>query len=288
MRTEGEIKNLIVHFAANDERIRTVLLNGSRANPNIEPDKLQDFDILFIVKNFESFVRDHSWTNFLGDKLIWQLPDEMGYVGEVNKIGFSYLMILKDGNRIDLTIFPIEQVVANYREDSLTVVWLDKDGLFPKEKNPSDKNYYVSRPTEKEFLETCNEFWWVSTYVAKGLLRNEIIYAKEMLETVVRLIFMKIIAWKIGSENSFSVSIGKAGKYVNRYLAASDFNKLMATYSDRNIEDNWKSLFIMIDLFGQFAEELSIKLKFTYNKEEQMNTLKYLMKQYIERENYHQ
>ena len=109
-----------------------------------------------------------------------------------------------------------------------------------------------------------------------------------MLETVVRLIFMKIIAWKIGSENSFSVSIGKAGKYVNRYLAASDFNKLMATYSDRNIEDNWKSLFIMIDLFGQFVEELSIKLKFTYNKEEQMNTLKYLMKQYIERENYHQ
>jgi len=37
MRSETEIKNLILEFAQQDNRIRAVLLNGSRANPNINP-----------------------------------------------------------------------------------------------------------------------------------------------------------------------------------------------------------------------------------------------------------
>jgi hypothetical protein len=61
MRGEIEIKNLIIDLATKDDRIRTVLLNGSRANPNIQPDKLQDFDLVFIVNDLESFTRDHSW-----------------------------------------------------------------------------------------------------------------------------------------------------------------------------------------------------------------------------------
>ena len=45
MRSKSDMKNLIFEVALKDERIRTVLLNGSRANPNIKPDKFQDFDI---------------------------------------------------------------------------------------------------------------------------------------------------------------------------------------------------------------------------------------------------
>ena len=74
MRSETEIKNLILDFAKSDNRIRAVLLNGSRANPNIKPDRLQDFDIVFIVENLESFTIDHSWTNIFGEKIIFQLP----------------------------------------------------------------------------------------------------------------------------------------------------------------------------------------------------------------------
>jgi aminoglycoside 6-adenylyltransferase len=48
MRDENEIKNQIIQFALKDNRIRAVLLNGSRANPTIIPDKYQNFDLLFV------------------------------------------------------------------------------------------------------------------------------------------------------------------------------------------------------------------------------------------------
>lgn len=79
MRSETEIKNLILNFAKQDDRIRAVLLNGSRANPNIKTDALQDFDIVFVADNLESFTIDHSWINIFGEKIISQLPDEMAF-----------------------------------------------------------------------------------------------------------------------------------------------------------------------------------------------------------------
>jgi aminoglycoside 6-adenylyltransferase len=39
MRNADQIKDLINSFANKDERARAVLLNGSRANPAIKPDK---------------------------------------------------------------------------------------------------------------------------------------------------------------------------------------------------------------------------------------------------------
>jgi hypothetical protein len=32
----------------------------------------------------------------------------------------------------------------------------------------NDMDYHVEKPTEKMFTDCCNEFWWVSTNVAKG------------------------------------------------------------------------------------------------------------------------
>ena len=185
MRSAQEIQNLIVEKAKSDERIRAVLLNGSRANPNVPPDKLQDFDVVYVVNRIESFLVDHGWVNDFGKRLIWQLPNEMGLYTENQNARetFSFLMLFEDGNRIDLTLIPAHKINATYDHDSLTVVWLDKDEMFSKLPLSNESDYFIKRPTEKEFLETCNEFLWVTTYVAKGLARGEIPYAKHMMET---------------------------------------------------------------------------------------------------------
>ncbi|NLM19696.1 MAG: aminoglycoside 6-adenylyltransferase [Clostridiaceae bacterium] len=37
--------------------------------------------------------------------------------------------------------------------DSLTLVWLDKDNLFKNIPKSTDKDYYVKKPTQKEFFK---------------------------------------------------------------------------------------------------------------------------------------
>jgi len=278
MRSPEEIKKLIIDFARSDERIRAVLLNGSRANSKISPDEYQDYDIVYVVDNIESFISDKGWTNVFGDKLIWQLPDEMVVGNEEpdRASQFSLLMIFTDANRIDLTLLSKTGIDINNKPDSLTIVWLDKDDMFSNIDLPNDSDHLVKQPTEKEFLDTCNEFWWVCTYVAKGLLRNEIIYSKEMLETVVRPMFMNVISWHIGVETNFSVSIGKAGKFMSKFQSPELYQQILQTYSDQVVENNWRALFLMMDIFSQLARTVSRKLKFRYVVGEEENVTAYL------------
>lgn len=288
MRNADEIKNLVLDFARADDRVRAVLLNGSRANPNLKADKFQDFDVVFVVENLESFTANHAWTDVFGEKIISQMPEEMNLgenYSQEKTASFSYLMQFEDGNRIDLTLFPKNKLDTDFHPDSLTVLWLDKDDLFANIPPPSDKDYYVKKPTNKEFSDVCNEFWWVSIYVAKGLLRDEITYAKEMLETVVRPMFMRMIAWKIGVENDFSANVGKAGKFIKSYLSEDFYQEILQTYSNADAEENWKSLFKMTEIFRQISTEIASKLDFHLDKLEQEKTHAYLKEQYVKREN---
>ena len=61
MRTEEEMYALILNVAKNDPRIRGVILNGSRANPNAPKDSFQDFDIVYLVEELDPFIHDQNW-----------------------------------------------------------------------------------------------------------------------------------------------------------------------------------------------------------------------------------
>ena len=141
------------------------------------------------------------------------MPDDMTFKNEKRKASsFHYLMLFKDRNRIDLTLFSIDQLQNEFEQDSLAVLLLDKDNLFPNMPAPGDMDYHIKRPTEKMFTDCCNEFWWVCTYVAKGLWRQEIIYAKDMLEVPVSEMFLKMIEWILARKPAFQYHLGKVGK----------------------------------------------------------------------------
>ncbi|SHH79449.1 aminoglycoside 6-adenylyltransferase [Virgibacillus chiguensis] len=92
MRTEHEMMQLIMQTAQQGERIRAVVLNGSRANPNVEKDMFQDFDIVYVVNNMASFTSNHSWVDVFGDRIMMQMPEGKVTPPPENKGHFVYLM----------------------------------------------------------------------------------------------------------------------------------------------------------------------------------------------------
>ena len=275
MRTQDEVMGLILGVATGDGRIRAVLLGGSRVNRSVPQDILQDFDITYIVSEMDSLLQDHNWIDVFGERLILQMPEKMT-IGEKDKHCFHYLMLFKDGVRIDLTLLPLSALETGYKPGSLTVLLLDKDNLFEKLPTPTDADYHIKRPTEQEFKDCCNEFWWVSTYVAKGLWRHELIYAKAMLENVVRLMFLKMIEWYIGAQTEFKVSLGKSGRNVKQHLSPELYQKILSTYQDSDINNTWLSLFTMGTTFSGLANEVAGALGFRYNMAEEENVTDYL------------
>lgn len=131
MRTEEEMYALILNVAKNDPRIRGVILNGSRANPNAPKDSFQDFDIVYLVKELDPFIHDQNWIDLFGPRLMLQMPETMRYPTGNGR--FNWLMLFQDGNRLDLSLAPLDQA-DQVVSDSQSIVLLDKDGfglLFP-------------------------------------------------------------------------------------------------------------------------------------------------------------
>lgn len=263
MRSEQEIYDLILSTAREDERIRAVILNGSRANPNAPNDFFQDFDIVYIVTDIASFVADRDWIARFGELMILQLPDEMGSPPPGTWDGYAYLMQFADGNRIDLSLFPLARL-EQLPPDSQSILLLDKDGLLPPFPPASDRDYLPQPPTRKQFEDCCNEFWWVSPYVAKGLWRAELPYARTMLEDYVRPQLMQMLTWEVGIRTRFSVSPGKHGKYLQRLLEPDCWRMLLDTYADAGYPQTWEALLTMGRLFRLAARRVAGHFGYTY------------------------
>ena len=273
MRTEKEMYALILDFAKADERVRGVMLNGSRANPNAPRDPYQDYDIVYVVEAFDTFIANHGWIDVFGKRLMLQMPEAMCHPsGEGH---FNWMMLLDDGNRIDLTLIPIQkkELVGN---DSLSVILLDKDGLLPRFPASSDADYFVKPPSELLFFSCCNNFWWCLQNVAKGIARDEMPYAMMMYHTVVREELHNMIDWYIGTTNAFSVSAGKMGKYYRRYLPEQLYQQYCDTYSNAVSDDIWKSLLVMCDLVHALTQQVASFLGVSTNPEDERGMRAYI------------
>lgn len=170
MRKEKEMFDLIISTAQRDDRIRAVYMNGSRTNKKVKKDLLQDYDIVYVVKQNRPFYEDKYWIDIFGERLYMQYPDEIDRCNgiEVNfDKRYGWLIQFKDGNRLDLHVVPVEEV--DIKSDKLCIILLDKDGLLPAIPEPSDEDYLIKRPTQDEFYACCNEFWWCLNNIAKGL-----------------------------------------------------------------------------------------------------------------------
>lgn len=274
MRTEKEIYDLVLNFAFQDERIRIVTLEGSRTNVNIPKDNLQDYDITFFVIDMGEFLKSDDWLSVFGNRIMMQKPEDMELFPPEEK-GFSYIMLFDDGVKIDLTLLPVSMLEEYLTRDKLVKIMLDKDNMIKTEIVPTDEDYYIKCPTERKFDDCCNEFWNVATYVSKGLLRGEILFAIDHMNEVLRHELLRMISWYVGTEKGFNFSLGKNYKFLDKHISKELWDNLLNTYSMSSYEEMWKSFDLCLCLFKKISKKVADSLGYNYPDYDE-NVTKYL------------
>ncbi|MFP4287025.1 MAG: aminoglycoside 6-adenylyltransferase [Candidatus Izemoplasmataceae bacterium] len=277
MLENDETIDKILKLAKDDDAIRAVMLNGSRANKEALKDPFQDYDIVYYVKNDIS-LRYKDFSKLFDEILIMQTLDDMVFDPYTDEDSMVYLMQFKNGKRIDLTIRKIKNLLSDYHEDSLSVILLDKDNHIKSVFEPSLKTYYIKKPDQVLFASCINEFYWVSLYVSKGVLRNQLTYAIDHLN-IIRKCLKGMIDWDIAYDYNYEISLGKNNSLYPIYLSASDFYQYTLTYPNFNAKAIIESLFNMIELFHKKALSVSEKLNYTYNELDYYNVKAYISNQ---------
>lgn len=281
MRIEEEVFNEVLNFAENEDKILAIYLNRSRTNKNVPKDKYQDYDLVFVVEDILSIIKEDSIYKKFGEILYMQKPDlrrtqKLLKDSKITKIDrYAYLVQYEDGVRIDLTLVTKNEALKSIKMDKLCEILLDKNRILPKINDATDEDYWVKKPSEEEYLDVNNEFWWCTNNIAKALARREIPYLQDMTNFIVRKELEKMLSFKVGIITDFKVSIGKSGKYLHKWVK-EDYEKYISTYFGKNVEEAWESIFLMCDLFSEVSIYVSKKLGFKRDEKEARNALNYL------------
>lgn len=264
MRSDQEFIDTILSFAQNSDLIKVVGMEGSRIHPLIKPDALQDFDITFVVTDKQAFKKDDSWLDMFGERIFLQKPESMTLYAPQLGNWEAYLMLFEDGKRMDLTIVPLEELDVYLSSESLIKILMDKDQLVGDFPLPTNTSYHIQEPIGGYFDDCCNEFWWIATYVVKGIYREEMPYAANYLNRNLREELYRMLSWKVGFETNFSVSIGKHYRFLEKYISKDLWERILKTYNLNSYEETWESLFDIMQLFREVSKEVADHLAYPY------------------------
>ena len=155
---------------------------------------------------------------------------------------------------------------------------LDKDGCLPEWLRSSNEQEYIKKPHKSEYIACCSGFWWFLNTTAKGIGRDQLVYAKTQFTSFNLMLINRMIEWYIGVQTDFTVPIDKDCKYYKKYLPTEIYDLYTKLYSDGNYKNFWNSVFSSCDLFNKIACEVGDYFNFSYNKQEEEIMREYLIK----------
>lgn len=87
----------------------------------------------------------------------------LGIAQKDDRIRAVYMNGSRTNKNAKKDIFQDYDIVYVVRENK--PFYEDKDQILPSIAEPSDEDYRIKKPSQKEFTACCNEFWWCLKYV---------------------------------------------------------------------------------------------------------------------------
>ncbi len=260
----------LIAWGESQEQVRAVVLTSSQAIPNYPyADRYSDYDVILALSDVQPYHDSRDWLAAFGTVLaMYRDPmyeqDGMHWSGNVVQF--------EEGLKIDFTLWPVEMLRQVARQERLPEefdagyrILLDKDGLTEGIQPPSYRGYIPDPPSGARYHEEIENFFLCATYVAKYLLRDDLMAAKFLLDGEMKHENLRpLLEWHIELAHDWKVSPGNHGRRMKKWLRSDLWAALESTYTGAGIEENWQALYRLMDLMHTVGVEVGEKLGFTY------------------------
>lgn len=261
----------LVRWGEEQPRVRAMLLTSTRAVPGAKLDSLSDYDVILVLEDIEPFVADRAWLGQFGEVVVAYWDPVHLYEGTDHFVCGNVVQYAGD-LKIDFSLWPVpllthfaqqrpllDELDAGYR------VLLDKDSLTQVLPAPTGTAYVPKRPDEATFQLLVNDFFVGAPYVAKCLLRDELLPGKWCLDYDMRFVYLvPMLEWWVGCETGWSVPVGSNGKGLKARLPGDIWSAFEATFAGASISENWDSLYRMLAFFRQIGTDVAHSLGYAY------------------------
>jgi aminoglycoside 6-adenylyltransferase len=283
----NRLEERIVAWARERDDIRVVLVVGSWARSDHPADEWSDLDIGFTTTHPERYLASDEWLSEIAD--VWLMyPDAGGVTRHVLfEGGLDAGLAPIAHNSVKLAVrflpalrrLPLPSALRNsvgrelasaseYVERGVRVV-LDKDGLaerFLALLPPVEQQRSV--PSQREYAETVNRFWFEAVWTAKHLRRGELWHAKcGALDGRMKDLLLHMMVLQARATRGADIDTWENGRFLEEWGDRRAVDALRDAFAHYEEDDLWRALIVTMDLFRSLAVETAGRLGFPYPTE---------------------
>ena len=118
-------------------------------------------------------------------------------------------------------------------------------------------------PTEAQFLEAVNDFWYHAVWSAKKLRRGELWVAKSCCDSYMKALLLRTLGWHARAVRS-ATDTWHGGRFVERWADPAALASLRDAYARYAAADVGRALLATMDLFRRLATEAATALGLSY------------------------
>lgn len=243
----------MTRWAADQADVHAAVLLGSHARRELTADAVSDVDVVLFVDEPSRYLHDESWLQRFGEPLLsFVEPTAVG--------GFDERRVLfRDGLEVDLVVIPAEAARAIPADASGVFARgfrvLYDDGLEPELPGAPTTQ---PPPTQEEFGQLTNDFWYHLLWAAKKLWRGEVLLAKQVCDCVLTWRLVELARWRAHGEDTWHDL-----RFFERWAGEDLVEALGPTFARYEAKDIGGGLRATGELFGLLEDEVASRFGLT-------------------------
>lgn len=255
-----------VRWAQKQEDIRLVFVLGSRARMDHPADEWSDLDLVVVAIDIRRYISQVDWITHVGKPWLTFIETNAGMI--------ERRVLFDDGLDVDFALMPLSMIQTMQERgiDTSTAdvfrrgvrVVLDKDSLL------SDPGRFTSAwkspepPSEGEFLQVVNDFWYHTVWTAKHVRRGELWWAKSGCDGKLKNLLQQVLEWHARAIYGPNHDTWLRGRFLEEWADPRAVQQLLGVFAHYEETDIWRALDATMDLFRWVSLETANLLGYSY------------------------
>lgn len=257
-----------VQWAQTEDNIRAAVVIGSRARLDHPADEWSDLDVLIFASDPEPYWATSNWLHHVGNPwLTFVEPTPDGS-------GFERRVLFEGGLDVDFVSGPVTDLQAmldqGFPPDIADMIHrgvrflVDKDGFSERLQGIKIASPPYFLPTESEFLNLVNGFWYHTVWTGKHLRRGELWWAKSCCDGYLKHLLRQMMEWHTRVSKGERVDTWMRGRFLEEWADARAVQFLPVVFAHYDEEDVWRALMTTMELFRWLVVETAGLLGYSY------------------------
>jgi aminoglycoside 6-adenylyltransferase len=240
----------IIRWAKEKDDIRAAILLGSRTRKGTV-DQLSDIDLDLISTEPTHYFENDTWLQQFGT--VWlSIQDQDSSACKV---------IYEDGLMVEFFFVSSDAITTLYEKlpehyERGYKILLDKDKLARRLPKASGLQPTPSRPTEKQFTDEVEVFWWDAFQYVKYLWRDELWRCKHY-DWQLKQHLLKMMGWHALLCRNQTHFTTYQGTHLKGWVDPEVYIRLMSAFGRFYPADSWRALDETTKIYANLAEEVA-------------------------------